>query len=122
MARFSPVLGKAGYFKHDTLTVEFGGELSKPHNRFTAKAIKVPDYKYTVREREDAGGGWYGAMEENEYTETNEYIIVRDGVFMGVMHPERDGSQMKSILLMPKKISKHLTDLMAQHNIKLSNQ
>lgn len=90
---------RVGMFNHDELTVSFGGEFSKPHNIFTAKAIKVPDYKYTVRERESLGGGWYGGMEVNEYTDDNLYVVIREGICIGQMHPYAKGHNIKSQLV-----------------------
>lgn len=70
---------KKGRFDFDTLTVKFGGEMSKPENRFTAQAIKVPDYVIKVMERADAGSGcYYTYKEEVEYEIKNAYIIVRE--------------------------------------------
>lgn len=79
---------KRGVFDFDTLTVKFGGELSKPENVFTAQAVKVPKFKYTTMEQADAGGGcYYGYKEEVEHTEDNAYIIIRDGSVIGWMIP-----------------------------------
>ncbi len=78
---------KSGLFNHDTLTVNFGGPLSVEKNKFTASAIKVADYKYKRRERESLGNGWYGGTEVNEYEQTNEYLIHRDGKVLGIMNP-----------------------------------
>lgn len=78
---------KQGLFDWATMTVKFGGELSKPHNIFTAIAIKIPDYKYKVKERESLGNGWYGSPEINEYEEKNLYVIIRDGICIGQMRP-----------------------------------
>lgn len=76
---------KYGYFNKDTMTVQFGGERSKPENRFMATAIKVPVFKYTVQERESLGNGWYGGMETVEYTEDTAHIIFKDGALIGWM-------------------------------------
>lgn len=82
----SPKLGKSGKFNLETLTVEFGGPLSKPHNIFTAKAIKIPKYSYTKRQRESLGNGWYGSGYDTiTYVVDNEYAIFRDNVFIGTM-------------------------------------
>lgn len=96
---------KQGLFDCETMTVTFGGELSKPENRFVANAIKVPDYKYKKQERESLGNGWYGSMEVNEYTEDNEYLIFKEnGEFMGAMSPYRgDMKHCKSQLYHPIK-------------------
>lgn len=85
-------LHKKGVFNYETLTVDFGGVMSKPEFAFTAKAIHVPPYKYTVREREDAGGGWYGAMETVTKTADRVYLIVKGETCIGVMyHPYHFG-------------------------------
>ncbi len=90
---------KRGYFDYDTLTIAFGGELSKPHNKFTAQAIKVPAFKYTYREREDAGGGcYYNNWETVTKIMDNVYIILRDGVVIGWMMPEHPRHNIKSEL------------------------
>lgn len=90
---------KLGFFDYNTLTVKFGGELSKPENRFVAQAIKVPPFKYTYKEREDAGGGAYY---NNYITITdvidNAYLILRDGVVIGWMLPYAACHNMKSEL------------------------
>ncbi len=78
---------KQGLFNHETLTVIFGGIHSKPHNIFECKAIKVPKYKYKLKERESLGNGWYGQMETNEYEEDNLYIIIKDNICIGQMNP-----------------------------------
>lgn len=89
---------KKGYFDYDTLTVKFGTDYDKPEFKFTAQAIHVPPYKYQVYEREDAGGGWYGAKTWVEYEAKYVYIIVKDGLCIGFMsHPYHDG--IKSELL-----------------------
>lgn len=88
-----------GYFDHDTLTVTLGSELSKKNPLTIAKAIKVPDFKYTVKERADAGGGcYYGYSEVNEYTEKNAYIIVKDDKVLGWMNPYAACHKIKSDL------------------------
>lgn len=84
---------KKGYFDHNSLTVKFGNEYCKPEHRFIADAIKVPDYKYQVYERADAGGGcYYGYKEWNEYTQKNAYIIIRNGEIIGWMNPYHGGT------------------------------
>lgn len=83
--------GKKGYFDHKTLTVQFGGPLSKPEKRFIAQAVKVPTYKYPVYEREDAGGGWYGEKEWVEKTADNMYLILSEGKIIGWMDPYHNG-------------------------------
>lgn len=83
----------------DLLTVNFGGPMSKDKNIFTAKAIKVPDYKYTIRERESLGNGWYGqGFEERTVTEDNLYVIIKDGECIGQMNPYDYRSNIKSEL------------------------
>lgn len=85
---------KKGLFNPETLTVKFGGPLSKPESVFEAKAVKVPDYKILVRERESLGGGWYGAMETIEKIVTDSYLILREGKIIGCMispyHPKHN--------------------------------
>lgn len=83
---------RSGKFNHNDLTVQFGGELSKPHNIFSATAIKVPKYTYHVKERESLGNGWYGSTETNTYTEDNLYVIIKDGVCIGQMRPYSEDS------------------------------
>lgn len=79
---------KQGLFNRDTMMVKFGGERSVDKNRFTALAIKVPDFNYTVTERADAGGGWYyNHTETVTRTENNAYIIIRDNIVIGWMTP-----------------------------------
>lgn len=79
---------KKGLFDHDTLTVKFGGEHSKPENMFIATAVKVPDFKYKRYERADAGGGcYYDYKEWNEYEQNNAYVILRDNEVIGWMQP-----------------------------------
>jgi hypothetical protein len=111
---------KVGKFDYDTLTVKFGGELSKPENIFTAQAIKVPIFKYSYREREDAGGGAYY---NNWVTITKEvdnaYIILRDNNIIGWMIPyaachnikselrSLDECALKEVIDFAKKIQPH---------------
>lgn len=84
---------KKGLFDLETLTVKFGNEKSKPEFVFTAQAIHVPSFEYQVYEREDAGGGWYGQKEWVTKTASYEYLIVKDGVCIGVFHhPYMTGS------------------------------
>lgn len=80
---------KKGVFDYETLTVKFGGESSKPEFRFIASSIRVPTYTYHTREREDAGGGWYGSKCETvERKADHVYLIIKDGICIGVMyHP-----------------------------------
>lgn len=80
---------KQGSFNYDKLEVKFGGPMSNPEFVFTATAIKVPTWEYYTWEREDAGGGWYGAGREKVNHKADKvFIIVRDGVVIGVMyHP-----------------------------------
>lgn len=90
---------KKGLFDHETLTVKFGGEHSKPENIFTATAIKVPDFKYKRYETADAGGGWsYCYKEWNEYTQTNAYLILKEGEVIGWMNPYAPCHNIKSDL------------------------
>lgn len=110
---------RQGLFDHETLKVEFGHTLSKPENRFFAEAIKVPDYNYTVRERSDEGGGCYGSMELNEYTEKNEYMIVRDGVLIGLMKPYHKMHNIKSDLWEYRHINPRIVKLCKEHNIEI---
>lgn len=80
-----------GYFDWDTLTVHFGGQQSKPENIYTANAIKVPDFKHTIMEKADAGGGaYYSYKEPVEYEVNNAFIILRDGVIIGWMRAYKD--------------------------------
>lgn len=74
-----------GLFDEGTMTVQFGGEHSKPEKIFTARAIKIPDFEYRVYEREDAGNGWYGSKQWNTYIEKFAYLILRDGQPIGFM-------------------------------------
>lgn len=77
---------KMGMFDYDTLTVKFGGELSKPENIFTATAIKVPSYTIVSYEREDAGNGWYGRNKERvERNYNNTYLIFKESECIGWM-------------------------------------
>lgn len=88
-----------GFFNYDNLTVKLGSELSKKNPLTIAKAIKVPDFKYTVKEKADAGGGWYyGYSEYNEYTEKNAYIIIKDDKILGWMNPYAACHKIKSDL------------------------
>lgn len=90
---------KRGYFNYDTLTIEFGHEKSKPENRFTAHAIQVPPFKYTYKEREDAGGGcYYNNWETVTKTIDNVYIILRDNHVIGWMMPYAACHNIKSEL------------------------
>lgn len=87
---------KFGYFNKTTETVRFGGPLSKPHNRFDCTTVKVPEYKYKVMERADAGGGcYYSYKEEVEYTERNAYLIFRDGQLIGYMRIYGHGEEVR---------------------------
>jgi len=80
---------RKGALNAETLTVQFGGEHSKPENIFTAKAVKVPDFKYTVMEQEDAGGGcYYNGKIPVEYTEKNAYLVVRGNEIIGWMRQD----------------------------------
>lgn len=99
---------KQGLFDWQTMTVKFGGALSKPHNIFTATAIKIPDYKYKVKERESLGNGWYGSMEINEYEETNLYVIIKDGVCIGQMRPYHQEGIKSSLELCNEQAIKYL--------------
>lgn len=88
-----------GFFDYDTLTVKLGSELSTKNPVRIAKAIKVPDFKYTVKEKADAGGGYYyGYSEENEYMERNAYIIVYNNEVIGWMNPYAACHKIKSDL------------------------
>lgn len=79
---------KQGLFNRDTLEVTFGGPLSVDKNRFVAQAVKVPDFTYTHRGREDAGGGcYYNNWVTTEITEKNTYLILKDGKVIGWMMP-----------------------------------
>jgi hypothetical protein len=79
---------RKGAFDFDALIVKFGGDKSKPENIFTATAIKVPDFTYTVMEKEDAGGGWYYENKVAvEYRVNNAYIIMRNNEIIGWMRP-----------------------------------
>lgn len=79
---------KRGYFNYDTLQVRFGGKNTDPEFVIEAKAIHVPPYQYTVKERESLGGGYYGSMETNTYTEERAFLIVKENVCIGYMvHP-----------------------------------
>lgn len=80
-----------GLFIWETLTVQFGGDLSKPENKFTAKAVKVPDFKHTVMERADAGGGsYYSYKEPVEYRIDNAFIILKGSEILGWMRVYKD--------------------------------
>jgi hypothetical protein len=88
-----------GYFDHNTLTVAFGHEKSKPENRFVAKAVKVPAFNHTYREREDAGGGaYYNNWETVTKVVNDVYIILRDGMVIGWMIPYAACHHIKSEL------------------------
>lgn len=102
---------KMGWFDRETLTVKFGGELSIPENIFIATAVKVPKYKYKIRERESLGNGWYGGMETNEYEEDNLYLIFHEGVCIGQMNPtwSDDKSQLQELNEYAEKYLKTLT-------------
>ena len=91
---------KAGYFDHESLTVKFGGPLSKPDNIFVAKAIKVPKYSLTSYERECLGNGWYGSNKEKVVREyDNTYLIYKDGQLIGYMRPYHGSLNLKSDLI-----------------------
>lgn len=77
---------KQGLFDKETMTVRFGGPLSKSEFLFTAKAIHCPKYSEKRLEREDAGGGWYGEKVLVTKVYDRNYLIVRDGVCIGVMY------------------------------------
>lgn len=111
---------KSGLFNHETLTVSFGGPLSKPHNVFTANAIKCPDYSYFVNERECLGGGWYGGMGRVEKEEKNEYLIHRDGVFIGMMYPYPANHRIKSRLLQPEPIPPRILELIKENGLTIN--
>lgn len=88
-----------GLFDYNTLTVSFGHEKSKPHNRFVAKAVRVPSFKYTYKEREDAGGGcYYNNWETITKEIDNVYIILRNSIIIGWMMPYSPVHNMKSDL------------------------
>lgn len=112
---------KKGLFNWDDLTVRFGGELSVPKNIFTAKAIKVPDFKYRVRERESLGNGWYGNMETNEYTEDNLYIIIKDDICIGTMRAMAGERSKRDLTPLSKWTSKEVYNFLDKNNIKWKN-
>lgn len=88
-----------GYFNYTDLTVSFGHEKSKPENRFIAQAVKVPTFKHTYREREDAGGGcYYNSWVTITQDIDNVYIILREGKVIGWMMPYAACHNMKSEL------------------------
>lgn len=88
-----------GFFDYDTLTVKLGSELSTKTPLRIAKAIKVPDFKYTMKEKADAGGGaYYSYSEVNEYTERNAYIIMYNNEVIGWMNPYAACHKIKSDL------------------------
>lgn len=90
---------KRGYFDYNNLTIAFGHEKSKPENRFVAQAVKVPPFKHSYREREDAGGGaYYSNWETITKVMDNVYIILREGNVIGWMMPEHPRHNMKSEL------------------------
>lgn len=90
---------KEGWFDHDTLTVRFGGDLSKPHNKFTAQAVKVPTFKWVYKEREDAGGGaYYNNWVTVEKVADSVYIILKEDEPIGWMIPAQRGHNVKSPL------------------------
>jgi hypothetical protein len=90
---------KQGYFDYDTLTVKFGGALSTPQNIFTAQAVKVPDFNYTYKEREDAGGGaYYNNWVTITKTVNNAYIILKEDKVIGWMIPYAACHKIKSEL------------------------
>lgn len=110
----SPALGKHGKFNLETLTVQFGGPLSKPHNIFTAKAIKVPKYSYTKSTRECLGGGWYGSGRDiTNHIVDNEYAIFKDDVFIGTMRNSERESHCKldTYTKIPQRIQKIIDEL-----------
>jgi len=81
-------MARSARFNHEDLTVCFGGELSKPQSIFKATALKIPTYSYTKREKEALKGGWYSDTKViNTYTESNHYIIIKDGECIGQMKP-----------------------------------
>lgn len=89
---------KKGWFNIEEMTVQFGGAMSKPEFIFTAKAIKCPTYKRMVKERESLGGGWYGSMEVVEKIYDKYYLVIKDGVCIGVMYSPYVISGIKSDL------------------------
>lgn len=67
-------LQKSGYFNPDSLTMDFGGSLSLPHNMFTAKALKLPVFE---SKHKDGDGDIFYSVEEHWYAiyrEGNEVI------------------------------------------------
>ena len=107
----SPTYGKSGKLNIETLTMSFGGELSKPHNKFIAKAIKVPKYSYTTKERECLGGGWYGSgYDIINHVVDNEYAIFKDDIFIGTARYS-SLSDMNTQLVSYDKIPKRIQDI-----------
>lgn len=111
---------KCGLFDWETLTVKFGGELSKPENIFTAQAIKVPTYTYERLEREDAGGGWYGAKQKVTVTVDRLFIIVKDGKCIGYMNSPYTGNKIKTPLIpLEEKIPREILSVINEYKLTL---
>lgn len=108
---------KKGLFDKNTLNVKFGGEYSKPEFIFTAKAILVPEYKFSYYEREDAGGGWYGPKMWVEHSFANDYLIVYNNVCIGIMFNPYTQDIKTPLFPFDKKTRKPIVDFFNSLNI-----
>lgn len=109
---------KKGVFNYDTLQVQFGGSLSNPAFVFAATAIKVPTWEYHTWEREDAGGGWSGAGRERvDHKADRVFIIVRDGVVIGVMYDPYYHGIRTELRPIDEKSPKQVRDFFATLNL-----
>lgn len=100
-----------GMFNYDTLTVEL-------YKNKIAQAVKVPTFKYTVMENEDAGGGaYYATKVAVEYTANNLYLIILGDEILGWMEPYAATHNIKSAIwpLEPKKTRKEILDFAEQY-------
>lgn len=77
---------RTGTVNIETMTMDFGGVLSKPHNIFTASLIKIPPYEVTTLENESLGGGWYDCKPVAvTRVKDASFLVIRDGVCIGMV-------------------------------------
>ncbi len=77
---------KQGTVDLNSLTMRFGGALSKPHNIFTATLHKAPTYELVTHEYECYGGGWRSQSKFPVKTIIdNKYFVFKDSECIGVV-------------------------------------
>ena len=112
---------KQGYFNHETLEVSFGGELSKPHNIFTAKAIKIPSFSFINKHKECLGNGWYSTKTITETIIVNNlYLIIKENKVIGTMSPYHQVNKVKSYLNpINENTNKYVLDFINENNYEI---